>query len=60
MKSRNTLLFGSALLAATVAVIADHQANAPAEIPEAARASAPSSESASQDDDEGYAPCGAI
>lgn len=59
MKSRNTLLFGSAVLAVTVAVIAAHRADAPADIPEAARASAPAAESPGQDDED-YAICGAI
>ncbi|MCM8564848.1 hypothetical protein [Thauera linaloolentis] len=59
MKSRNTLLFGSAVLAMTVAGIAACQADAPAEIPEAASARAPATESAGQDDED-YAICGAI
>lgn len=55
---RETLLFGSALLAVTVAVVADHRAHTSNQ-PEAAQPSAPTAERRYQDDDENYTPCGA-
>lgn len=58
MSQRNTLLFSSVLLAATVAVMADHQQASCA----APAAAAPVSEQAAGagKPDESYAPCGAL
>lgn len=57
--TRNTLIFGSALVLATAAVVADHRAHQ-SELP-AANAAKPASQAPSaQDEDENYTPCGAV
>lgn len=57
--TRNTLIFGSALVLATAAVVADHRAHQ-SELPTANAAKPASPAPKPQSDDDNYTPCGAV
>jgi hypothetical protein len=61
MSSRNTFLFSSVLLAATVAIVADYRATTydAEDIPPAPQPVKSANDSSHSADDEAYAPCGA-